>query len=75
MRRPIEEQINYLESKIQLEDDSEQREMLINCKQSLKDFKAHTTSEDNNFNVVVTMSENSYKKYFKYKKEERKQIS
>lgn len=71
MKVPIENQIKFLEDKIQEEIKQENREMFIQCKQSLKEFKTHTTSEDNKYNVVVTMSEQTYKDYFEFKKRRR----
>lgn len=71
MKTTIENQIKFLEDKIQEETTQEDREMLIQCKQSLKEFKSHTTSEENKYNIVVTMSEQTYKDYFEYKKRRR----
>lgn len=75
MKLPIENQIKFLEDKIQEEMTQENREMLIQCKQSLKEFKVHATSEENKYNVVVTMSEQTYKDYFEYKKRRRQNAS
>lgn len=71
MKIPIETQIKFLEDKIQEEIKQENREMLIQCKQSLKEFKIHATSVENKYNVVVTMSEKTYKDYLEFKKRRR----
>lgn len=68
MKTPIETQIKFLEDKIQEETAQENRELFIQCKQTLKEFKTHATSEENKYNVIVTMSEQSYKDYLEYKK-------
>lgn len=75
MKIPIENQIKFLEDKIQEEATQENREMLIQCKQSLKEFKTHATSEENKYNVVVTMSEQTYKDYLEFKKRRRQNAS
>lgn len=71
MKTPIENQIKFLEDKIKEGTTQEDREMLIQCKQSLKEFKSHTTSEENKYNIVVTMSDETYKDYFEFKKRRR----
>ena len=71
MKTPIETQIKFLEDKIQEETTQENRELFIQCKQTLKEFKTHATSEENKYNVIVTMSEQTYKDYFEFKKRRR----
>lgn len=71
MKVPIETQIKFLMDEIHEEDNQEKREMLIQCKQSLREFKLHTTSEENKYNIVVTMSDETYKEYLEYRKKKK----